>query len=407
MRPVGRRPATWVFDAAIVVAGLLTIGLLVFSTRLTSTTLDQNSAWDRAIASVKLHASLADIWLQQGVASKVRVNLDAAETDCASLPAAAVTQLCAELRSFRASALQNDPAYAAAFARTLQLADTAQHTIALRIAHKRRTLNRINAGTILLVLLVFAGMAAVVARRVKQLAAHNERLRRVDRLKDDFIAAVSHELRTPLTSTIGFLQTLERGDLALDAEQRLDMLRIARLQAQRLSRLVDDLLFFAESERGRLRLDYTEVDLAALSEDCVRAQEPLAQQKGIALRLDVAPLPPVHGDRGRLAQLLDNLLSNALKFTPDGGSVEVRARATGERALLEVADTGIGIPPAEQPHLFDRFFRTPAAVEQAIPGAGIGLSIVKAIADAHNGVVTVRSDGSGGTTVRVELPLSA
>ena len=407
MPPPGRRPATWVFDAAIVVAGLLTIGLLVFSTRLTSSTLDQNGAWDRAIASVKLHASLADIWLQKGVASNVRVNLDAAETDCASLPAAAVTQLCAELRSFRASALQNDPAYAAAFGRTLQLADAAQRAIALRIAHKRHTLNRITAGTILLVLLVFAGMAAVVARRVKQLAAHNERLRRVDRLKDDFIAAVSHELRTPLTSTIGFLQTLERGDLALDAEQRLEMLRIARLQAQRLSRLVDDLLFFAESERGRLRLDYTEVDLAALSEDCVRAQEPLAQQKGIALRLDVDPLPPVHGDRGRLAQLLDNLLSNALKFTPDGGSVEVRARATGKRALLEVADTGIGIPPAEQPHLFDRFFRTPAAVEQAIPGAGIGLSIVKAIADAHNGVVTVRSDGSGGTTVRVELPLSA
>jgi signal transduction histidine kinase len=106
----------------------------------------------------------------------------------------------------------------------------------------------------------------------------------------------------------------------------------------------------------------------------------------------------------RLAQLLDNLVANAVKFTPSGGRVHVRAAAVDGRALLEVSDTGIGIPESEQPQLFDRFFRTSAAVEQAIPGVGLGLAIVKAIVEAHDGTVSLVSTENGGTTVRVELP---
>jgi signal transduction histidine kinase len=296
--------------------------------------------------------------------------------------------------------------YDAVFDTALRRADLAQHAIALGIADRRRTLNRFNAGIVLLVVVVFAGMALVVTRRAKQLGAHNERLRRLDQLKDNVMATVSHELRTPLTSTIGFLQTLERPDLDLDDEGRRQLLEIARLQAERLGRLVDDLLFFAQVETGKLELRPGPVDLAALTAAAVRGATPAAQEKGVSLELRTDSVPPLHGDRARLAQLLDNLVANAVKFTPRGGQIHVRAAAVDGRAVLEVSDTGIGVPDAEQPQLFDRFFRSSAAVEQAIPGIGLGLAIVKAIVDAHDGTVTLESSETGGTTVRVELPVS-
>jgi signal transduction histidine kinase len=403
----------------------LTVALLVFSTRLTSTTLDRNGTWNDAIGRLKLSLALSDVWIERAATGRsagqarrqVVANLDTARTQCRVLldaPARAeVTRLCNRLGAFRTLATERlrDPArsgevYDGVFSGTLRLADQAQHAIALKVAARRRTLNRINAGIALLVLLVFAGMAIVVARRAQQLVAHNERLRRLDRLKDNFVAAVSHELRTPLTSTIGFLQTVERPDLELPAEQRAELIRIARLQAERLARLVDELLFFTHVESGQLRLSYSSVDLAALSADCVQGAERAAEEKGVAIRLDAGPVPPVRGDRGRLGQLLDNLVSNAVKFTPRGGSVQVRASASDGHALLEVSDTGMGIAADDREQLFDRFFRSAAAVEQAIPGTGIGLSIVKAIVDAHHGAVTVESEEGEGTTVRVELPLA-
>jgi signal transduction histidine kinase len=417
-----RGKSPWLLDAVVVVVGLLTVTLLVSSMRLTSTTLDRNRAWDQAIGSLKVSMGLSYVWLEAAIAGDERIdvrrqvyaNIDAAQARCGELLAGRHPVEGARARGAgrrlqtpgRAGSGQ-DRSYEDAFNSTLRLADEAQHSIALEIAGKRTALNRVNAGIVLLVLLVFAGMAVVVTRRAKQLAAHNERLRRLDRLKDDFVAAVSHELRTPLASTIGFLQTLERPDLELGEERRSELLTIARVQAQRLAGLVEDLLFFAQAETGKLRLRRSEVDVAALSADCLRAAEALAREKGISLRLTAEPVPPLRADRARLAQLLDNLVSNALKFTPGGGRVEVRARASDGRALLEVSDTGMGISPSDQAHLFDRFFRASAAVDQAIPGTGLGLAIVKAIVDAHSGVVTVTSEEARGTTVRVELPLSA
>ena len=116
-------------------------------------------------------------------------------------------------------------------------------------------------------------------------------------------------------------------------------------------------------------------------------------------------MPALVGDRGRLAQVLDNLVSNALKFTPEGGRVEVRTSVTDDYVLLEVEDSGIGISAEEQPRLFERFFRAASATEQAIPGTGLGLAIVKAIVEAHSGRIEVVSAPGEGTTFRVELPL--
>jgi hypothetical protein len=296
--------------------------------------------------------------------------------------------------------------YDAEFGATLRRADQAEHALALEIADRRRTLYRLGAGLALLVLLVFGGMAAVVARRARQLAAHNERLRRLDRLKDTFIAAVSHELRTPLMSTIGALQTIERGDVELGEELRRELLTMARTQAERLAQLIDELLFFGQVETGQLRLSQTNVDLAALVNEAAQAASPQAQEQGVSLRLVVEDVPALRADHGRIAQLLGQLLGNAIKFTPAGGSVDVLATVANARAVIQIEDTGTGIPEDEQRHLFERFFRSVGAVERAIPGTGIGLAIVKAIVDAHGGSVTIESEEGRGTTVRVELPLA-
>jgi signal transduction histidine kinase len=248
-----------------------------------------------------------------------------------------------------------------------------------------------------------AQMEAERARRT--MSDHNKRLRELDRLKDEFLSLVSHELRTPLTSIRGYLDLVldeEAGEL--NPEQRRFLQAVER-NSGRLLRLVGDLLFVAQADAGRLALERAKVDVSALAADCVEAARPHAHQRAIDLRLAAVPVPALVGDRGRLAQVVDNLVSNALKFTPEGGRVEVRTSANGNYVRLEVQDSGIGIPAAEQPRLFERFFRAAAATDQAIPGTGLGLAIVKAIVEAHAGRIEVVSAPDQGTTFRVELPL--
>jgi PAS domain S-box-containing protein len=242
-------------------------------------------------------------------------------------------------------------------------------------------------------------------RLVQELAAQNERLRELDRLKDEFVALVSHELRTPLTSIRGYLELVLEGEAGdLTAEQR-QFLGVVERNAHRLLALVGDLLFLAQVEAGKLSLEIGAVDLAAIAAESVETARPLAEEKEITLTLATGPLALLAGDRARLAQLLDNLISNGIKFTPTGGRVDVRVRGQRGKAVIEVRDTGIGIPAHEQKHLFERFFRTSKATEQAIPGTGLGLAISKAIVHAHGGQIVVASDEGDGTTFRVSLPV--
>jgi signal transduction histidine kinase len=246
---------------------------------------------------------------------------------------------------------------------------------------------------------------AEAARRA--LAEQNKRLLELDRLKDEFLSLVSHELRTPLTSIRGYLDLVldeEAGEL--NQEQRRFLQAVER-NSGRLLRLVGDLLFVAQADAGRLSLERAKVDLAELAAHCVEGAAPAASEKSVTLVLLADPVPALVGDRGRLAQVLDNLVSNALKFTPEGGTVEVRTRSDGDVVTLEVEDTGIGIPVADQPRLFERFFRSSVADDQAIPGTGLGLAIVKAIVEAHSGRISIESREGKGTTFRVELPLAA
>jgi PAS domain S-box-containing protein len=250
----------------------------------------------------------------------------------------------------------------------------------------------------------FRATAAERDRLLERERAQNEKLRSVDRLKDEFIALVSHELRTPLTSIRGYLELVMDDSNELHDDHR-SFLEVVDRNADRLLGLVNDLLVVAQAEAGSLSFEWGEVELEPLLALCVEAAKPAAETAGVKLGFTSEPLGPIVGDHGRLAQLVDNLISNAIKFTPAGGTVDLRVGAGAAGAVIEVADTGIGIAVKEQKQLFERFFRTHAAGDRAIPGSGLGLSISKAIVEAHGGTIGFESAAGRGTIFRVELPL--
>lgn len=238
-----------------------------------------------------------------------------------------------------------------------------------------------------------------------QLAAQNERLRELDRLKDEFVATASHELRTPLTSLSGYLEmSLDPTEEPL-SPTREGHLRIVQRNAARLAVLVDQLLFLARADSHPLALDRHPVHLAELLDEAAETAGPAARAKNISLVVAGDPPPGVLADRPQILRVVDNLVANAVKFTPDGGSVRLVARREGDSAIVEVTDTGLGIPHAEQSDLFNRFYRGTNAVEKAIPGSGLGLAISRVIAEAHGGSIEVDSSPGSGSTFRLALPL--
>jgi PAS domain S-box-containing protein len=244
---------------------------------------------------------------------------------------------------------------------------------------------------------------STLAQQAVQLRAHNESLRELDRLKDEFIDLVSHELRTPLASIIGFVEVLrEEGMSGPDADQCAEVIE---RNATRLLRLVADLLLLSQIQSGKMAMEFRGADLADIAVSALEELGPEAERKQIVLALSATDVPRLAIDPTRIAQLLGNLLSNAVKFTPDGGRVEVRLGREGDQVVLAVADSGIGIPAADRERIFDRFFRTAFATQQAIQGTGLGLAITQAIVEAHDGTIAVDSDEGRGSTFTVRLPL--
>jgi signal transduction histidine kinase len=168
-------------------------------------------------------------------------------------------------------------------------------------------------------------------------------------------------------------------------------------------RLVDDLLFVARLQAGRLDLTPSLLDLAALARQAAEEAKRQASAKGVELVFEGDESVEIDADKGRMFQLLDNLVSNAIKFTPEGGRVEVCVALNGS-AVLEVRDTGVGLTPEEAARVFERFFRTENAVQDQVPGTGLGLFIAQAIAEAHGGRISARPREGGGAVFRVELP---
>jgi signal transduction histidine kinase len=257
-------------------------------------------------------------------------------------------------------------------------------------------------------LLVVARLAGIVraAERIRGLLAEqNEELRRADRMKDEFIALVSHDLRTPLTSIIGYVElALDESEGApLDAERRQYLQVVAR-SSDRLLRLVDDLLLAARLQTGQLALDLAETDLERLADEAVDEMRARAERRGVTLALVSDGPVLVAGDRPRLLQLLDNLMSNAVKFTPPGGRAEVRIERTLTGGAVEVRDTGAGIEPGDEERIFERFYRSAGAVSGQVQGSGLGLFIARAIAERHGGTLTAARREGGGSVFRLELP---
>jgi signal transduction histidine kinase len=246
----------------------------------------------------------------------------------------------------------------------------------------------------------FNWMAASVERN------HNAMLE-AERVKQDFFTLVSHELRTPLTSIIGYLDVLlDDVKEQLPPDQRHKFLAVMDRNSHRLLRLVGDLLFAARVDAGQVELESSEFDLTEVIRESVQTFRASAAREGLQLRHEIAEVPACVGDSGRIAQAVDNLIGNAIKFTPPEGSVTVRLRpGAGDTADIEVEDTGIGIAPDDRHGVFHRFYRGEEATTRAIEGTGLGLAIVKVIVEAHGGNVSFSSVEGEGTVFRISLPI--
>jgi PAS domain S-box-containing protein len=242
----------------------------------------------------------------------------------------------------------------------------------------------------------FIGIAVDVSER-----------KRLETLRQGFVSTVSHELRTPLTSIVGFVELLRDGVAGELSSEQLEFVDVVERGAGRLRALVDDLLLTGQIDSGRLVLDRAPVDLDVLVADLVAEARPAAETCKVELHAHLRPGTTVLADSLRVHQVVENLLTNALKFTPPGGRVHVVVAEEDRRGVLEVHDTGIGIPAEERPRMFERFFRASSVVSADTQGTGLGLSICRSIVDAHGGTIALVERPGPGATFRVELPLAA
>lgn len=224
-------------------------------------------------------------------------------------------------------------------------------------------------------------------------------IRRLERAKDEFIAAASHELRTPLAAMTIFLELMRRHP---GGDEQARQLEVVDRNAHRLVRLVDDLLLLARQDLGRTALRVAPIDLARVAEQAIESAGPAAAQASVRLRQTGAARVPVDGDAERLGQVIDNLLSNALKHAPLETDVVVDVRPTARGAAIEVRDEGPGVPEDDLPRLFDRFFQSGGG--RGTEGTGLGLSVVQTIVEAHGGAAHAWAPFGGGLAVTVELP---
>ncbi|WP_052519300.1 hybrid sensor histidine kinase/response regulator [Archangium violaceum] len=241
----------------------------------------------------------------------------------------------------------------------------------------------------------------------EQVRQERDRAEEANRAKDDFLATVSHELRTPLTAILGWTSILRTNTLPPEKQTRAleTVERSARAQAQ----IVDDLLDISRIVAGRMRLEMQPVKLAPVVEAALEAVRPVAAARNIQLEPQLEPgVGPVQGDAQRLQQVAWNLLTNAIKFTPDGGKVSARLRCVEEHVELQVTDSGKGIEPAFLPHVFERFRQADGGSARRYGGLGLGLAIVRHLVELHGGTVQAHSEGEGhGSTFTLRLPLIA
>ncbi len=229
-------------------------------------------------------------------------------------------------------------------------------------------------------------------------------LRRLERVRRDFVANVSHEFKTPLTAIQGFAETLLNGALD-DKANRKHFVEIIREHARRLARLTDDLLKLSRIEAGRLELEIRPIRIDALVNGCVETTRLNAKARGLEIQVDLPEnAPAVRGDGAQLGEVLQNLLDNAVQYTPAGGKISVKARSNGHDVTFTVTDTGIGIPESDLERIFERFYRVDAARSREAGGTGLGLAIARHIVEAHGGRIWVESAIGQGSRFHFSIP---
>jgi two-component system phosphate regulon sensor histidine kinase PhoR len=234
------------------------------------------------------------------------------------------------------------------------------------------------------------------------------RLKKLERIRSEFLGNVSHELRTPIFSLQGFLETLLDGAIDDPAVNR-EFLEKAHRHAQRLNLLLNDLIEISRIESGEMQMSFRYFAIREFLERMLEEMRPQADQKGVALTL--VPGAPageqVFGDRDRLKQVIVNLIDNAIKYTNPGGTIALSAEADGDRCTVRVSDTGIGIPEEHHSRIFERFYRVDRDRSRDVGGTGLGLAIVKHIIEAHGGAIAVASTPGKGSVFSFTLKRSA
>ena len=237
----------------------------------------------------------------------------------------------------------------------------------------------------------------------------NAKLREVGEMKEEFLALTTHDLRSPLTVISGVISFFSSGRLGELTPEQQNMVSMMERNTQNLIELVNDLLDSAKIESGSLKLELVEVGAAPLAREVYESMRPLAEEKGVELELGVSDdLPPLRADRQKLRRVVVNLVSNALKFTPRGGRVTVRAAPDGGSGALRfsVTDNGVGIPAEDLPHLFDKFAQGSSRAPRREKGTGLGLYITRQLVDLHGGQLEVESQEGAGSTFTFTIPIA-
>lgn len=230
-------------------------------------------------------------------------------------------------------------------------------------------------------------------------------LRKLERVRRDFVANVSHEFRTPLTAIQGFAETLLAGAMN-DPQNRERFLGIIVEHSRRLARLTEDLLMLSKMDADRLELETRRIPVGPFVESCIETSTPRAKDKDLKLLVNLADrVPDIAGDRRRLTEVLQNLLDNAIQYTPAGGQIMVSAGPRNSEVIFTVSDTGIGIPQADQPRIFERFYRVDVARSREVGGTGLGLSIAKHLIENHGGKIWVESEVGRGSQFHFSVPI--
>ncbi len=248
------------------------------------------------------------------------------------------------------------------------------------------------------------GLSGDARQIAESLNARLDAVAGAEKEQQQFIADVSHELRTPLTVLRGSLEVALEEERA--PEEYRETLGNALLEVRHLSRLSQNLLFLVRGESGRITLSFANLDLTRLLSDLARDLASAAGDRGLSVTSEI-PEKPITAfvDADRFRQVFHNLFENAMRYTPAGGAIRVRLSEAPGEARMDVSDTGIGIPPQDQPFIFERFFRSDRARRAYTGGSGLGLSIVRWIVDAHKGTIAVESAPGKGSTFTVRLPL--